>query len=481
MPASTENYAHDADGNLTSDDRWTYSWDGENRLVQMLRDTDTPSGARQKLVFEYDHQGRRIRKQFFTYSGGWQEQTDTIFLYNDWNLVAELNANSSNARVRTYVWGTDLSAGQAGLSGSMQGAGGVGGLLKLTYHGTTTTNAFVAYDGNGNVMALVDATNGATKARYEYGPFAEPIRVAGPLAKLNPVRFSTKYTDNESGFLYYGYRYYNPSTGRWLSRDPIGESGGENIYAAFANNALSFFDWLGLDTILIFTGDPRSPEGGEVPFTAAASAKKAELSGKGDAVLLLDVRSWSQVQSALQKNKCIRAIYFYVHHSPGIMHLDMEGEGEETNVSLWGGDLKRRVEGGYHTFHTSSAWKWDKSNTIKGGELYVYGCHSKSLAQPLGLWFFANGGYGISTTCYFPVVDGKTTPVNWWKYLWLVTTGKVKADGDHDDNPDADDKTTPPKKPGPPKKPTPPTPGSPKTGYGPMVTTVDMDGVSGGF
>ena len=77
----------------------------------------------------------------------------------------------------------------------------------------------------------------------------------------------------------------------WPNSDPFGESGGENIYAAFANNPLSFFDWLGLDKVLIFVGDPTSPEGGEVPFTAAASAKKAELDGKGDDVLLMNVRS----------------------------------------------------------------------------------------------------------------------------------------------------------------------------------------------
>jgi len=83
---STETFAHDADGNLTADGRWTYSWDAENRLVQMIRDSDSPTGARQKLVFEYDHQGRRIRKQFFSYSAGWQEQADTIFLV-EWGWV----------------------------------------------------------------------------------------------------------------------------------------------------------------------------------------------------------------------------------------------------------------------------------------------------------------------------------------------------------------------------------------------------------
>ncbi|MBM3878363.1 MAG: RHS repeat-associated core domain-containing protein [Verrucomicrobia bacterium] len=92
---------------------------------------------------------------------------------------------------------------------------------------------------NGNIAALVNAADGSTSARYEYGPFAEPVRVTGSLAKANPFRFSTKWTDNEAGPLYYGYRYYNPTTGRWLSRDPIEEEGGRSLYAFGVGNALS--------------------------------------------------------------------------------------------------------------------------------------------------------------------------------------------------------------------------------------------------
>ncbi|NLH73946.1 MAG: RHS repeat-associated core domain-containing protein [Verrucomicrobia bacterium] len=116
----------------------------------------------------------------------------------------------------------------------------------MTYYGGTTTNALVAYDGNGNVMALVDASNGNVCARYEYGPFAEPIRVSGPMAKLNPIRFSTKYTDNEFGFLYYGYRYFNPNTGRWLSRDPMEEQSSATLYGCCANDPANRVDFFGL-------------------------------------------------------------------------------------------------------------------------------------------------------------------------------------------------------------------------------------------
>jgi len=221
VPAASEAFSHDDDGNLTADGRWAYTWDAENRLIEMRRDSDSPAGARQRLVFEYDHQGRRIRKQFYTYSGGWQLQMDTICLYDGWNVVCEFNG--SKTPLRTYVWGTDLS-------GSLTGAGGVGGLLwvnnqQTTYDGKTVPTGvhFVAYDGNGNVAALVNAAYGTTQARYEYSPFAEPVRATGDLADANPFRFSTKWTDNESGLLYYGYRYYNPTTGRSLNRDPIGE------------------------------------------------------------------------------------------------------------------------------------------------------------------------------------------------------------------------------------------------------------------
>jgi RHS repeat-associated protein len=131
------------------------------------------------------------------------------------------------------MWGLDLS-------GSMQGAGGVGGLLAV--NDVANGAHFAAYDGNGNVAALIKGTDGTISAQYEYGPFAEPIRVTGPMGKTNPIRFSTKYTDDESDFLYYGHRYYNPSTGRWLNRDPIGEEGGSNLYGFVGNQPINKTD-----------------------------------------------------------------------------------------------------------------------------------------------------------------------------------------------------------------------------------------------
>jgi len=76
---------------------------------------------------------------------------------------------------------------------------------------------------------------------------AKPL--GNSLAADNPFRFSTKYTDTESGLIYYGYRYYDPITGRWLNRDPIGVRREANLYALVANDAVMKIDWLGLATL----------------------------------------------------------------------------------------------------------------------------------------------------------------------------------------------------------------------------------------
>lgn len=52
--------------------------------------------------------------------------------------------------------------------------------------------------------------------------------------------------ESASGVRYYGLRYYNPSTGRWLSRDPIGERGGVNLYSICSNAVTNYVDALGL-------------------------------------------------------------------------------------------------------------------------------------------------------------------------------------------------------------------------------------------
>jgi YD repeat-containing protein len=119
-------YRFDPAGNLeywNNDGRWSYTWDAENRLVRMLSLTNAPTNSWRALSFAYDWQGRRISKTVSNWNGAaWVKVTDQRFIYDGWNLAAILNASLS--LLDSFAWGLDLS-------GSPQGAGGVGGLLAI--------------------------------------------------------------------------------------------------------------------------------------------------------------------------------------------------------------------------------------------------------------------------------------------------------------------------------------------------------------
>jgi RHS repeat-associated protein len=66
-------------------------------------------------------------------------------------------------------------------------------------------------------------------------------------AQLDTERNSAKNDGFSSCVRYYGYRYYDPLTGRWPSTDPIGEEGGVNLYGFVYNNSEFYFDYLGRD------------------------------------------------------------------------------------------------------------------------------------------------------------------------------------------------------------------------------------------
>ena len=251
IPQTPETPAYDDDGNLTSDGRWTYTWDAENRLVSVVARADIPDAAKRRVDFVYDYQGRRMQKIVSAWNGSaYVTENTNRFVYDGWDLVAELDANAS--LVRSYMWGLDLS-------GTMQGAGGVGGLLQTIYYGLSTTNCFPTFDGNGNVTALVNAQDGGITAQYEYGPFGEVLRATGSMAKINVFRFSTKFQDDEGDLLYYGYRYYNSAVGKWLSRDASGEGVTPNLYCPVKNSLLNSADFLGLYQLVFGEGmsDPR--------------------------------------------------------------------------------------------------------------------------------------------------------------------------------------------------------------------------------
>jgi RHS repeat-associated protein len=135
-----------------------------------------------------------------------------------------------------------------------EGMGSIGELLARSRHATSSPYAvngssFHHADGNGNVTYLA-GSNGGTDAAYRDDPFGRWLAQTGSYAAANVMRFSGKpwvahNGSNSDGLYYYGYRFYDPNLQRWLSRDPIGERGGINLYGYVDNDPVNYVDPFG--------------------------------------------------------------------------------------------------------------------------------------------------------------------------------------------------------------------------------------------
>jgi len=102
LPSQSESYGHDLDGNQTGDGRWTYTWDGENRLVSTATSSSayTAGIPGRKAEYSYDWMGRMIRR--VGYSGNpqtpsWTLTDDSRFAYDGWLCRWESMTNASAA------------------------------------------------------------------------------------------------------------------------------------------------------------------------------------------------------------------------------------------------------------------------------------------------------------------------------------------------------------------------------------------------
>jgi RHS repeat-associated protein len=226
---------YDANGNTTTlPSGLVLDYDEENRLVSAATLT-----AREE--YTYDGLGRRVeRRTFIASTGLTAPATTTRYVYDGWRVLEELTSSQSSPFTlhSSYTRGLDLS-------GTLEGAGGIGGLLSMTRDPAgSATSAYYFHDGNGNVSTLVSASD-ALLASYTYTPFGDTLTASGTWASVNAYRFSAKECDAFTSLYYYGLRYYSLQVGRWINRDPIQERGGVNLYGMVANNPVNFWDYLG--------------------------------------------------------------------------------------------------------------------------------------------------------------------------------------------------------------------------------------------
>ncbi len=248
VPPTAETLTYDAAGNRQSSAQWDFGWDGKNQLARArTKDYNTaPQGW--DITFTYDAEGRRVKKHVIEYQAGVRVSEKIVtFVWDNWELLYERHQLPSGLTTleRKYLWGPDIADGAAG------GAGGL--LLIRETKGNTTTEIIPLYEGTGHVAALTNI-NKDLLASYAYGPFGEKITATGPKANSNPWRFQTKYLDEETGLYYFGKRYYDPITGQWLSREPLGESESVNLYTLAGNDPVNHVDKLGLATVAVNGG-----------------------------------------------------------------------------------------------------------------------------------------------------------------------------------------------------------------------------------
>jgi RHS repeat-associated protein len=208
-------FGHDGNGNPTTYGGTTLTFDPENRM--------TAFGS--VLTAGYNGDGLRAWKQN---SGG-----RTYFVYDGTIPVVELDSTGNVSATNTF------------------GAAG------LVSRGIGSATVFYSFDSEGNVSQRSDATGGVL-SNYLFAAHGSILSGSSNEPFSYKAQFGY-YTDNETGLQLLTNRYYDPSAGRFLTRDPISYGGGANLYSYTSNNPVNAIDPLGLQ------GGPQKPAPSEPP------------------------------------------------------------------------------------------------------------------------------------------------------------------------------------------------------------------------
>jgi len=216
-----QNVIVDYNGNTTSKTDSTgttnYSWDYDNRLTSA-----TLPGSGGTVSYAYDPFGRRIKK---VSSSG-----TSVFAYDHENVIEETNAGGGV--VARYA-GTQSTDEQ----------------LAMLRSGTTS---YYEQDGLGSVTSLSN-TAGALAQTYTFDSFGKQTASSGSLT--NPFQYAARELDSESSLYYMRARYFDSSTGRFLSEDPLEFRGERNFYRYALNNPMDYVDPTGLNTTVVIIYD----------------------------------------------------------------------------------------------------------------------------------------------------------------------------------------------------------------------------------
>lgn len=232
--------SYDGNGNMVADGTFTYVYDEENRLVRVVRVSDSAIVGQ----YQYDALGRRVVKVASPAVGS----TTTVYFYDHARVVEE--QDGVGATQATYVYGTYVDEVLTMNRGAQT----------YYYHQNELWSSAAVTDSVGTVVE-----------RYAYDAYGSPTITDGAGAAVppnawgtphsdidNPYMFAGRQLDEETGLYFYRARYYDAFKGRFLQRDPVTYmdrlrrnplqgTTGINLYEAFNGNPLRFTDWNGMD------------------------------------------------------------------------------------------------------------------------------------------------------------------------------------------------------------------------------------------
>jgi len=193
-------------------------WDCEYQLTNVVAGAAT-------VRYTYDVAGRKASRS----EGGVTER----YLYDGIHVVAD--TDNSGSLLRTYTYGL-----------------GIDNILAMTIHGSGgTTNYYYLKDLANTVLALANSS-GSIVESYVYDAYGNVTIRNGSGTMIpasaygNRFLFQGREYDYTTQLYHFRARWYDPETGRWLSNDPIGISGGLNLYAFCSNDPVNFVDPTGL-------------------------------------------------------------------------------------------------------------------------------------------------------------------------------------------------------------------------------------------
>jgi len=230
---SSSSHSYDANGNLTSDGTRSFSWDAEDRLLQL-----TYPGSGNNTQFTYDPLGRCVK-------------------------IVETVASSATSTKQFVRCDGEICEERDGIS-SLSNGKQFFSLGQVNFASGTPTNYFYTTDHPGSVREMTKTVSGTTtiEAQYAYSPFGEVTKLQGSADADR--QFDGYYVHARSGLCLAQYRVYSPTLGIWLSREPLALTG-ETDYTFNFNNPISFVDLDGLLPNNFFGGhfNPGVPKGRE--------------------------------------------------------------------------------------------------------------------------------------------------------------------------------------------------------------------------